>query len=142
MSDDLVTRLRNTPNWKREEYGNWKDATSVYDRAPFEAADEIERLREANKWLDGARLNVWPELRKRAERAEAERDELRKDVKQHFVRNKELRAENEALRAALAGVVGLVELVSSRDDLPTGLDDLMRLSHRMTDAYAALREGK
>jgi hypothetical protein len=45
MSDDLVTRLRNTPNWKREEYGNWKDATSVYDRAPFEAADEIERLR-------------------------------------------------------------------------------------------------
>jgi hypothetical protein len=36
----------------------------------------------------------------------------------------------------------LVELVSSRDDLPTGLDDLMRLSHRMTDAYAALREGK
>jgi regulator of replication initiation timing len=71
-----------------------------------------------------------------------ERDELRRDVEQHFVRNNELRAENEALRAALAGVVGLVELVSSRDDLPTGLDDLMRLSHRMTDAYAALREGK
>ena len=69
-------------------------------------------------------------------------DELRRDVEQHFVRNKKLRAENETLRAALSGVVGLVELVSSRDDLPTGLDDLMRLSHRMTDAYAALREGE
>jgi len=47
----------------------------------------------------------------------------------------------ERLRDALLGVVGLVELVSLRDDLPCGLDDLMRLSHRMTDAYAALREG-
>jgi hypothetical protein len=52
MSDDLVKRLRNTPNWMREEYGHYKDGLKVYDRAPFEAADaldaqaaEITRLR-------------------------------------------------------------------------------------------------
>ena len=54
MSDDLVKRLRNTPNWMREEYGHYKDGLKVYDRAPFEAADaldaqaaEITRLRAA-----------------------------------------------------------------------------------------------
>lgn len=40
----LPERLRNTPNWQRESFENWKTATCVYDRAPFEAADEIERL--------------------------------------------------------------------------------------------------
>ena len=44
MSDDLVKRLRNTPNWKREGYGNYKSAMVHYDRAPFEAADRIEEL--------------------------------------------------------------------------------------------------
>lgn len=42
----LVVRLRNTPNWSRESYGHWKDMTSEYDRSPFEAADEIERLQK------------------------------------------------------------------------------------------------
>ena len=42
--DDLVERLRNTPNWMRESYGSWKDCVLKYDRAPFEAADKIERL--------------------------------------------------------------------------------------------------
>jgi hypothetical protein len=42
MNDDLVKRLRNTPNWMREEYGHYKDGLKVYDRAPFEAADAIE----------------------------------------------------------------------------------------------------
>jgi len=44
MSDDLVKRLRDTPNWKREEYGDYKSAIVHYDRAPFEAADRIEEL--------------------------------------------------------------------------------------------------
>jgi hypothetical protein len=44
---DIVARLRDTPNWQRESFGSWKSATSTYDRAPFEAADEIERLRAA-----------------------------------------------------------------------------------------------
>ena len=44
MSDDLVKRLRNTPNWKRDEYGDYKSAMVHYDRAPFEAADRIEEL--------------------------------------------------------------------------------------------------
>ena len=43
---DIVERLRATPNWQRESFDHWKTATSVYDRAPFEAADEIERLRK------------------------------------------------------------------------------------------------
>jgi hypothetical protein len=39
---DLLSRLRDTPNWMRESYGSWKDCVLKYDRAPFEAADEIE----------------------------------------------------------------------------------------------------
>lgn len=56
----LIQRLRNTPNWKRESFDHWKDCTSVYDRAPFEAADAlaaaqqtIDRMRA--KLLDQAR---------------------------------------------------------------------------------------
>lgn len=41
----LVDRLRNTPNWMRESFGSWKDCVLKYDRAPFEAADELEVLR-------------------------------------------------------------------------------------------------
>jgi hypothetical protein len=39
---NLVARLRNTPNWLREEYGHYKDGLKVFDRAPFEAADALE----------------------------------------------------------------------------------------------------
>lgn len=42
---DIVERLRDTPNWLRESWGHWKDCRTKYDRAPKEAADEIERLR-------------------------------------------------------------------------------------------------
>lgn len=42
---DIVERLNNTPNWMRESYGSWKDCVLTYDRAPFEAAAEITRLR-------------------------------------------------------------------------------------------------
>jgi hypothetical protein len=42
--DDLIARLRNTPNWQRESFEHWKVATCVYDRAPFEAADAIAAL--------------------------------------------------------------------------------------------------
>ena len=41
----LVERLRDAPNWMRESYGSWKDCVLKYDRAPFEAADELEVLR-------------------------------------------------------------------------------------------------
>lgn len=43
----LVQRLRHTPNWMKESYGSWKDCVLKYDRAPFEAADELQRIREA-----------------------------------------------------------------------------------------------
>lgn len=46
---DIVERLRNTPNWMREAFGSWKSAMLSYDRAPFAAADEIEKLRAALK---------------------------------------------------------------------------------------------
>jgi len=49
---DIVERLRATPNWKREECRHWKDVTCVYDRSPFEAADEIERLRAELSWAN------------------------------------------------------------------------------------------
>ena len=41
---DLIKRLRNTPNWLRETFGPYKEMTSHYDRAPFEAADALERI--------------------------------------------------------------------------------------------------
>jgi len=46
VHDELVARLRNTPNWKREAFGgSWKDGLGEqFDRAPFEAADLIEKL--------------------------------------------------------------------------------------------------
>lgn len=44
MTADLIKRLRDTPNWMRESYGSWKDCVLKYDRAPFEAADALERL--------------------------------------------------------------------------------------------------
>lgn len=48
---DIVERLRSTPNWMREEYVSFKFTTHVCDRAPFEAADEIERLRAESQKL-------------------------------------------------------------------------------------------
>ena len=44
MGDDLVKRMRDTPNWMREGFQDWKDNVRTYDRAPFEAADRIEEL--------------------------------------------------------------------------------------------------
>ena len=44
MSNDLVKRLRDTPNWMREGFQDWKDNVRTYDRAPFEAADRIKEL--------------------------------------------------------------------------------------------------
>jgi primosomal protein N' len=51
-------------------------------------------------------------------------------------------AECERLRDALNGLIGLVQLVSMRGDMPTGLDDLMMLNHRMTEAKAAIAAGE
>jgi hypothetical protein len=48
---DIVVRLRDTPNWMRESFGHWKSCTKEYDRAPFDAAVEIERLRAINAEL-------------------------------------------------------------------------------------------
>lgn len=45
MGDDLdalVRRLRDTPNWLKQDYGNYKSSTSRYDRDPFAAADMLE----------------------------------------------------------------------------------------------------
>lgn len=79
---DLVERLRNTPNWKREEFtASWKDGVLVYDRAPFEAADAIEALRARVETLEQDGLVVMTgreDLRARAEAAEADNKRLRK----------------------------------------------------------------
>jgi hypothetical protein len=47
----VVDRLRDTPNWMRESYGSWKDCVLKYDRAPFEAADELQRLAAERAWV-------------------------------------------------------------------------------------------
>ena len=75
MSDDLVKRLRNTPNWKREEYGDYKSAMVHYDRAPFEAADRIEELELAVRYVaDLAQMAL--DARKELEAKLAKRKEL------------------------------------------------------------------
>ena len=60
MSDDLVKRLRNTPNWMRAL--RCKYNTRTYDRAPFEAADRIEEL-EAKLARSERRNEALEELR-------------------------------------------------------------------------------
>ena len=79
MNDELVKRLRNTPNWMREGYKHWKDNVQTYDRAPFEAADRIEALSAAHSAAlvreRDANAKAMQRLR-RAEALTAERDVL------------------------------------------------------------------
>jgi hypothetical protein len=93
MSDDLVARLRNTPNWKREEYGNWKDAASVYDRAPFDAADALEREREAVYTLTES-----------LKRAEAEREDLLQSIADITTQKCNAEAERDTLLKQIAAI--------------------------------------
>ena len=72
--DDLVQRLRNTPNWMRESFGSWKDCVLKYDRAPFEAADEIERLTAERDALSRKLRLAEIKLRDRAHPASEPRD--------------------------------------------------------------------
>jgi len=77
---DILERLRNTPNWQRESFEHWKTATLMYDRAPFEAADEIERLRAENAELlrqHGEAVEIAQRELAAAERLRAEVDALR-----------------------------------------------------------------
>jgi hypothetical protein len=87
MMDDLAQRLRNTPNWMRESYGSWKDCVLTYDRAPFEAADEIERLRAELSTLSAATASVQTDQRAAIDQSRellrivtAERDSLRSKI--------------------------------------------------------------
>jgi hypothetical protein len=56
---DLIQHLRNTPNWQREAYADWKTGTAVYDRAPFEAADALERLTAGDVEFKVLRDSQW-----------------------------------------------------------------------------------
>ena len=64
MSDNLVKRLRNTPNWIREGFQDWKDNVRTYDRTPFEAADRIEeleaKLAKAVEFIEDLTGCEWP----------------------------------------------------------------------------------
>ena len=75
--DDLTQRLRNAPNWMREGFGkSWKDTGLTFDRAPFEAADEIDRLR-----AELVRTNErWEKSHQTALAIQDERDALRAEV--------------------------------------------------------------
>ena len=53
----LIARLRNTPNWMREGFQNWKDNVRTYDTAPFEAAARIETLVKEKEQL-GREVNM------------------------------------------------------------------------------------
>lgn len=49
-----------------------------------------------------------------------------------------IKAERDELRDLLAGVCGLVQLISHRDDLPAALKESMLTNHRYLDAMAVL----
>jgi hypothetical protein len=49
-----------------------------------------------------------------------------------------LRAENDRLREALKGLVGLVQLVRGRDDCPIAIKQALTDQYRLDDAFAAL----
>jgi chromosome segregation ATPase len=124
---DIVERLRATPNWQRQDFAKWKDAVSVYDRAPFEAADEIDRLRAA---LDGVEPFV-AALR-------AERDALQSKIDFHRARTAEAVAENKDAKAQLAALRELLrEELNSANARAFGGEVA---SGRLGDELDALRE--
>ena len=49
---ELIERLNNTPNWKRETFEEWKSVRLVYDRSPFEAAEALSALLEEVERLE------------------------------------------------------------------------------------------
>jgi hypothetical protein len=74
---DIVERLRNTPNWMCEAFGSWKSAMLSYDRTPFEAADEIEKLRAA---LQTARRDALEEAARAAKTAGERHQEIARRI--------------------------------------------------------------
>ena len=111
---DLISRLRDTPNWMRESYGSWKDCVLKYDRAPFEAADEIERLTQA--------------LKKANDQAE------------HFEREWYLRGDEiERLRAALTRVTTTYDAYRRRGVVPSPVE-YADVIVAIEQARAALKE--
>jgi hypothetical protein len=48
------------------------------------------------------------------------------------------RAEIDGLRMAVGGLLGLLKLVSCRDDLPVEIKNILATSHRVADAQLAL----
>lgn len=96
-ADDLVERLRKPVNWLRQEAGPWKDATSYYDRAPYEAADAIAELRaDRDSWQQQASDRVDDALR-----FARERDEARDERDKRAVALLDCKIERDRLRAAL-----------------------------------------
>jgi hypothetical protein len=79
-------------------------------------------------------VNVQAQLRC----AEAESARLMAEIQVVIGERDALRADAERLSDACNGMIGLVQLIASRPDLPTGLDDLMLLSHRVTEAKVAI----
>ena len=41
---EQIKSLRSTPNWLKQDNGDFKSAVSRYDRAPFTAADTLTAL--------------------------------------------------------------------------------------------------
>jgi regulator of replication initiation timing len=111
------------PNWQRQDFAKWKDAVSVYDRTPFEAADEIECLRAERDALQ-SKLDFH---RDRTAEAVAEN----KDAKAQLAA---LRAERDALREQVAAEL------RNNAGLQTAFDEALEETHRFAAERDALRE--
>ena len=135
MSDDLLKRLRNTPNWMREEYAHYKDGLKVFDRAPFEAAyaleaqaAEITRLRAERNAEISARFKAEGEFSTMQRRIARQRRALAKMYQRRHDKNAALAT---ARRDALA------EIKQDTDELiEQGRQDGMEKAAQIADATA------
>jgi len=81
---DLINRLRDTPNWRRDPWGgSWKDFTTKIDRAPFEAADALEAQQAEIEFYRNQEMMAHKECDRLQAEIEALRGELEIDPRHH-----------------------------------------------------------
>ncbi len=79
-------------------------------------------------------------LTKECDEIKSEAAELAADLKRAMGENERMRAERDELYGYVNGLLGLLQLVCSRDDMPKEIGEVLRTNHRATDAAAYLTQ--
>jgi hypothetical protein len=116
MTDaDLITRLNNLL-WMLEDEGHYTKANTAMfaaDRIEAQAA-EIERLAKDKRWIIDERDRTFALMLSRAEKAEAEIERLRGDLKRAVEALGEIATDEHPL--GWIAITALVELTGGKDD--------------------------